>query len=71
MRCINCLETKLKGGDEMNLTREQMIEALEICLDKDKTCEDCPLWNEGDCSTKLRENVVAYIKEHSNPSSAE
>ncbi|MBO5449418.1 MAG: hypothetical protein J5994_08815 [Ruminococcus sp.] len=48
----------------MNLTREETIKALDKCLDKDVTCTGCPLDEEFDCISALKEAYCRYIKEN-------
>lgn len=47
----------------MNLTREQTIKALEICLRDDiESCKRCPLDKEDDCRSILRKAYYEHIE---------
>ena len=46
----------------MELNREQLVKALECCLDG-TDCTPCPLLNEQSCPCVLNENALAIINE--------
>lgn len=52
----------------MNLTRKETIRALDVCLDIEELCEECPLNNVPDCKAILERNYSEYIKNEPAPS---
>lgn len=54
----------------LNLTREETIRALDICLDEDATCTGCPLDEKFDCISALKKTYYGYLKENEPAPSA-